>query len=107
MNNTIHAALAQIDAALVKLRAELGPPQVVDPSTGYDVLSLPVNLNSLGFSCRVLNTFDRERIHTIGDIVKWSERGLCALRGFGKGSMREVQEVLGRYNLHVDYWEPR
>jgi len=55
----------------------------------------------LKFSNRVKNTFRRNNVNTIGDLVALSQDDLLWLRNFGQTSYREVAEFLNEHGLHL------
>jgi hypothetical protein len=51
-------------------------------------------LSDFGLTPRAMNGFAEAGIRAVGDIVDWSERDLCAIRGFGPSSLRALRSAL-------------
>ena len=63
------------------------------------LLATPVN--DLDLSVRALNCLKSAEVETLGDLVKHEWRELLRYRNFGKKSLREIEELLEKYNLHL------
>lgn len=67
--------------------------------TNIDVLK--IRMVDLDISPRLLHIFKSVDIFNIGDMVKWSKRDLMKIRNFGVTTMREVENVIEKYNLKL------
>jgi Bacterial RNA polymerase, alpha chain C terminal domain len=69
-----------------------------------ELLALSVNAERIGFSARILNSFDkygRRQITTVGDLVQREARDLLELRNFGQRSLAEVRNKLAKVGLQL------
>ena len=69
------------------------------PNDGYSPLD--IKLTEFDFSIRTRNCFEREKINDVRSLVRYSARKLLRVKNFGKKSLREVTEVLGRLGLRL------
>ena len=65
-----------------------------------DILLAPVD--ELEFTIRVTNCFASDGIKQVKDLVELTEVELFRMPGFGKKSLKEVEEVLASYNLRLN-----
>jgi DNA-directed RNA polymerase subunit alpha len=65
---------------------------------GMDAL-LAKGIDELDLSVRSANSLKNANIHTLRDLVRRSEKDMLETKNFGKKSLEEVQEVLGRLGL--------
>jgi DNA-directed RNA polymerase subunit alpha len=65
---------------------------------GMDAL-LAKGIDELDLSVRSANSLKNANIHTLRDLVRRSEKDMLDTKNFGKKSLEEVQEVLGRLGL--------
>jgi DNA-directed RNA polymerase subunit alpha len=59
------------------------------------------NVDELELSVRSVNTLKNANIHTVRDLVSRSERDMLEAKGFGRKSLEELQEALGRWGLSL------
>jgi len=50
---------------------------------------------------RSVNTLKNANIHTVRDLVSKKERDMLEAKGFGRKSLEELQEALGRFGLSL------
>jgi DNA-directed RNA polymerase subunit alpha len=62
---------------------------------------LAKNVDELELSVRSVNTLKNANIHTVRDLVSKSERDMLEAKGFGRKSLEELQEALGRLGLQL------
>jgi hypothetical protein len=62
---------------------------------------LDVRVEELEFSVRALNCFFNEGIRTLRDVVTKSESELLRTPGFGRKSLKEVNELLDLFGLEL------
>ncbi len=62
---------------------------------------LAKNVDELELSVRSVNTLKNANIHTVRDLVSRSERDMLEAKGFGRKSLEELQEALGRLGLSL------
>jgi DNA-directed RNA polymerase subunit alpha len=60
---------------------------------------LAKGIDELDLSVRSANSLKNANIHTLRDLVRRSEKEMLETKNFGKKSLEEVQEVLGRLGL--------
>lgn len=72
-------------------------PQEADPS-GVDAL-LDKEIDELDLSVRSANCLKNANINTLRDLVRRSERDMMETKNFGKKSLEELQELLGKLGL--------
>jgi DNA-directed RNA polymerase subunit alpha len=60
---------------------------------------LAKNVDELELSVRSVNTLKNANIHTVRDLVSKSEKDMLEAKGFGRKSLEELQEALGRFGL--------
>jgi DNA-directed RNA polymerase subunit alpha len=65
---------------------------------GMDAL-LAKGIDELDLSVRSANSLKNANIHTLRDLVRRSEKEMLDTKNFGKKSLEEVQEVLGKLGL--------
>jgi DNA-directed RNA polymerase subunit alpha len=65
---------------------------------GMDAL-LAKGIDELDLSVRSANSLKNANIHTLRDLVRRSEKDMLDTKNFGKKSLEEVQEVLGKLGL--------
>jgi DNA-directed RNA polymerase subunit alpha len=65
---------------------------------GMDAL-LAKGIDELDLSVRSANSLKNANIHTLRDLVRKSEKEMLETKNFGKKSLEEVQEVLGKLGL--------
>ena len=63
------------------------------------VLARPID--ALDLSVRNINTLKNANIHTLRDLVSKSEKDMLDAKGFGRKSLEELQEALGKMGLHL------
>jgi DNA-directed RNA polymerase subunit alpha len=59
------------------------------------------SVDELELSVRSVNTLKNANIHTVRDLVSRSERDMLEAKGFGRKSLEELQEALGRVGLSL------
>jgi DNA-directed RNA polymerase subunit alpha len=52
-------------------------------------------------SVRATNCLDSESIHTVRDLVQFTEDRLLEVRNFGETTLNEVREKLAELGLHL------
>jgi DNA-directed RNA polymerase subunit alpha len=62
---------------------------------------LAKNVDELELSVRSVNTLKNANIHTVRDLVMKSEKDMLEAKGFGRKSLEELQEALGRIGLQL------
>lgn len=82
---------------LIKLRDWLNTmpidKQEFDLNQSIDILELSIRSN---------NCLRSAYIETVGDLIKWSSKGLLLnIENLGKKSIYEIEEALSRYNLKL------
>ncbi len=58
-------------------------------------------IESLGLGNRSYNCLKRAEVHTVGDLLKFSEQDLLNLRNFGVKSTEEVKEIVAELGLSL------
>lgn len=71
------------------------------PRIDGDPLSLP--LLDLGLTLRTYNKLCRQGIHCLTDLAGRNEAALLSKRGFGAGSIVEIQAMLDRHGLNLPF----
>ena len=59
------------------------------------------SVDELELSVRSVNTLKNANIHTVRDLVSKNERDMLEAKGFGRKSLEELQEALGRFGLSL------
>ncbi|MEM8961092.1 MAG: DNA-directed RNA polymerase subunit alpha [Acidobacteriota bacterium] len=77
---------------------EEAPPKESEELSGLDKL-LAKNIDELDLSVRSANCLKNANIHTLRDLVRKSEKEMLETKNFGKKSLEELQEVLGKLGL--------
>jgi DNA-directed RNA polymerase subunit alpha len=67
--------------------------------SGLDAL-LAKGIDELDLSVRSANCLKNANIHTLRDLVRRSEKEMLETKNFGRKSLEELQELLGRLGLH-------
>jgi len=70
-------------------------------------ISLNTNLDILNFSLRAKNVFKQNQIHTLEDLISYSEDDLMCMTNFGQTTLNEVIKKLEQYQLKlsdIDNW---
>ena len=62
---------------------------------------LDEEISNYEFTVRTTNVFNRMKIETIGDLVKYSEAQFLREPNFGRKSLRETEDFLSSLNLHL------
>ncbi len=70
-----------------------------EPS-GLDAV-LARRIDELDLSVRSANCLKNANIHTLRDLVRRAEKEMLETKNFGKKSLEEVQEILGKLGLHL------
>ncbi|WP_456399249.1 DNA-directed RNA polymerase subunit alpha [Mesoaciditoga sp.] len=60
-----------------------------------------MKIDELELSVRSLNCLKRDKIETVGDLLRRSEKDLLRIRNFGNKSLREVNEKLKAFGLKL------
>ena len=76
-------------------RADAGGEELA----GMDAL-LGRRIEELDLSVRSANCLKNANIHTLRDLVRKSEKDMLETKNFGKKSLEELQEILGKLGLH-------
>lgn len=81
-----------INAALAHLRtlSTTTPIDKTDPTSAW--MSLSTRIEHLDFTIRTHNCLSREGLHTIGDVLAYSDMQLLDIRYFGTKCLIEVKE---------------
>ena len=82
--------------------APVGAPEEV---SGLDKL-LAKSIDELDLSVRSANCLKNANINNLRDLVRKSEREMLETKNFGKKSLEELQEVLGKLGLHFGMGVP-
>jgi DNA-directed RNA polymerase subunit alpha len=61
--------------------------------------ALKKKITELNISVRSLNCLKSADIETLGDLISFPERHLLKLPNFGKVSLKEIKEILTKYNI--------
>ena len=80
------------------------PKQVEDNSSKLiDVPKVLLDwpIEKLELTIRTKHCLDQMNIKSIGELLKKSEEELLKCRGFGKKSISELNEILGKHNLSL------
>jgi len=56
---------------------------------------------NLDMTVRLFNCFYRHNILYLDQFTEYSEKDLLKIKGFGKGSLMELKNLLGKYNLKL------
>jgi DNA-directed RNA polymerase subunit alpha len=111
-NGSITPEMALVEAAKIFRKhlnpfvqyAELGP-RVHSPVRGGGDFALESKLNmtlaEMKLSVRATNCLDSESIHTVRDLVQFTEDRLLEVRNFGETTLNEVREKLAELGLHL------
>jgi hypothetical protein len=83
----------EISVALLKFK-EREEAKLSEPSISLEGNIL---LENMGFSTRTYNALKRNRIDSLNDLQKVSEADIRDIRNLGANSLKEIGEVLGRY----------
>ena len=68
---------------------------------------LNIRIRDLNVSLRCWNTLHRyENIHSVGDLLKWSEEELLLITNFGLGSLKEIKDELAALGLGLNKVNP-
>jgi DNA-directed RNA polymerase subunit alpha len=62
---------------------------------------LAKSVDELELSVRSVNTLKNANIHTVRDLVSKKERDMLEAKGFGRKSLEELQDALGRFGLSL------
>ena len=81
-----------------KTAPSLGAGQATGLSSELEAL-LAKNVDELELSVRSVNTLKNANIHTVRDLVSKQEKDMLEAKGFGRKSLEELQEALGRFGL--------
>lgn len=65
-----------------------------------EALQYPVNL--MLFELRIVKALHRRKIHTLYDLVHYSETDIARLPGLGPKSLGQIIDVLRQYRLEFD-----
>jgi len=60
---------------------------------------LAKSIDELDLSVRSANCLKNANIHTLRDLVRRSEKDMLETKNFGKKSLEELQDVLGKLGL--------
>lgn len=91
------AAMAWLNTVVsVKDRRRLRDAQL---QRRVDLSLLEIDIRELDLVIRTYNALNRERVSTIGDLIKWRERDVLLIRNIGKKSVSEINEALAKYGL--------
>jgi hypothetical protein len=63
---------------------------------------LDLNILDIGLTVRTSRCLRADKIKTIGDVIKYSKRDLLKFTNFGRKSLRELEEVLKKYNITLE-----
>ena len=58
-------------------------------------------IDELDLSVRSANCLKNANIHTLGDLVRRSEKEMLETKNFGRKSLDEVQEILSEHGLSL------
>ena len=81
---------------IAQIKEEEEPSRLAIPE---ELSNMPVE--QLNLSVRTLNCLRRGGITTVGEVINKGEKGLLALRNFGKKSLQEMEEVLNTLGLSL------
>ena len=56
-----------------------------------------LSIDTIGLSVRSTNALHRADVHTVGDMLKYSEESLTNIRNLGKKSIEEIVEKIKEY----------
>lgn len=60
----------------------------------HPTIALDAPIMELGLSSRTQNCLKNDNCHTVGDVVKLTERELLRIPNLGRGSLKELKEAL-------------
>lgn len=83
-------------AVFTSLKVGAGDGAISVPE-GQSILSLPIE--EMGLSVRSLNCLKRAQIHTLGEIVQYTEEDMMKLKNFGQKSLDEIKDKLIQYGM--------
>jgi len=72
----------------------------VEEEDAYSIYD-KMKIDELELSVRSLNCLKRDKIETVGDLLRRSEKDLLHIRNFGNKSLREVNEKLRAFGLKL------
>jgi DNA-directed RNA polymerase subunit alpha len=73
-------------------------PEVSEELSGIDAL-LAKGIDELDLSVRSANCLKNANIHTLRDLVRKSEKDMLETKNFGRKSLEELQDLLGKLGL--------
>jgi len=101
-NGSIYERMKQMDLRLSvneeKLEKIEGQMKLYNTSYPPEISTIKI-YDIPGLSARIKNTFDWQKIHTIGDLLSYSKQDLLKLRNFGKKSLKELETALLQYEI--------
>jgi len=86
-------------AAVADRMIELSPPDSESAPVEKEKLDWPVG--QLDISKRAYRCFKHNDIETVGDLVRYSPRGLLRFQHFGRTSLRDVKRALAVFGLSL------
>ena len=75
------------------------PGAVAVPKTLQDLFARPIE-DLAELSVRSVNSLKKEKIVTVGDLVRRTEDQMLDIDNFGVKSLEEIRQFLGEHNLH-------
>uniref|UniRef100_I5AXJ0 DNA-directed RNA polymerase, alpha subunit/40 kD subunit n=1 Tax=Eubacterium cellulosolvens (strain ATCC 43171 / JCM 9499 / 6) TaxID=633697 RepID=I5AXJ0_EUBC6 len=60
-----------------------------------------LSIDTIGLSARSTNALHREEIHTVGDMLGFTEESLLQVKNLGKKSVEEIVEKIKKYKLNA------
>jgi len=82
-----------------ELFARLQGKEDCDTATSDPLLG--THIRDLRFSARLRKVLNHTGVRTLADLVKFTEKDLCAYKGFGAAALEQTREMLWNKGLHL------
>jgi len=60
-----------------------------------------IRINTIEMSARSANALRHQGVKTLGDLCRYTEFDLLVIPNFGRGSLKEIKEILASHNLSL------
>ena len=60
-----------------------------------------IRIDTIEMSTRSANALRHQGVKTLGDLCRYTEFALLAIPNFGRGSLKEIKEILASHNLSL------
>lgn len=94
-----HFSLCLEDYEIIEKEPEENASEELNQDSIHIMQLLRTPLSELDLSVRALNCLKAANVETLGELVKYSRAELLKFRNFGKKSLTELEELLGKLNL--------